>query len=703
MLGVALLALGCTPRARGPIMPVEASSPGVVPVKPAPPSMVTQTVAAATAPQQLFPEGTAVIVNMAGIGALLAILDLEVLLPKIRPIYDQASAFMTTSFGANLLDPSQWPLIGIDPKGPMGVALVDVPSTTFVLYATVSDPERLRGFADRLVSPQRLLPIFEDRGVVLKSDQESAPSLVLRDGFVFLVITDRTEAMVYDIPRQLASIDPARGLTASSRYVQAIAGGSPGAGLTAYLDLSAFLAAEEQRLMAEGQTPDMSWAEQELEMATGRGASSEELDRLRQQVGVEREMQRRGAERRMRGLEFGKRWLAGVSPIVFEFTASVSGLVGTIRAKMPETAPMRAMLRNAPEPSPVLMALNQRPAVMLGGSFDVPALLGELEALLRAEGEDVEKAYRELGTFLRVPEPRREILALLTGTGGAAMTVSEAALHEGRGGTSEIGFAVGLGVRETARAEALLATIWRLLPGKVGADRASGAHTLEDPDLGTIYAKVVAQQIVVTTDAGLLQRALAGSRTTLKLLQPAVVPVVSARDVAMQGLLDPVALTMLISSRGSSLGDLGEEKEPMQPYWLFPDVTPAKFDQVPRSAAYKAQMREWEALGGKIRKRSQVQARAQAQLMNELAACIGALAGNLREQPDGLVLAGGQMFGKGGLARAIELGSNLSSQRPGRDEVLDGLLTNRQELRSAMQRTRAKDVAAKLNLPLPPS
>lgn len=141
----------------------------------------------------------------------------------------------------------------------------------------------------------------------------------------------------------------------------------------------------------------------------------------------------------------------------------------------------------------------------------------------------------------------------------------------------------------------------------------------------------------------------------------------------------------------------------MQPYWLFPDVTPAKFDQVPRSAAYKAQMREWEALGGKIRKRSQVQARAQAQLMNELASCIGALAGNLREQPDGLVLAGGQMFGKGGLARAIELGSNLSSQRPGRDEVLDGLLSNRQELRSAMQRTRAKDVAAKLNLPLPPS
>jgi hypothetical protein len=706
MLGIALLALGCSPRSQSPVAPVVATAPNVHPVTPAPASAVATAVAVATAPQQLFPEGTAMIVNLAGIGALLGIVDLEALMPKIRPFYDQGATFLTSTFGANLLDPNQWPQVGIDPKGPMGAALVDARSTTIVLYATVADRERLRGFVDRVASPQRLSPVFEDRGVVLKTEDERSPALVLRDGFVFLVITDRPEAMVYDIARQLASVDPARALTATPRYQQAIAGGVPGAGLTAYLDLSAFLESEELQLMAAMTTSEPSWPERELELATGRGAPPEELDRLRQQIDSDREYQRRNFERRTRGIELGKRWLAGVSPIVFEFTGSLSGVTGTIRAKMPETAPMRGILRNASEPSPVLMALGERPALMYGASLDLPIVLAEFEALLRSDGGDLDKAYRELGELLRVADPRREMLAVLSGTGGFALTISEALLRgDGSKDTQELGFVVGLGVKDTGRAEALLAAIWKKIPGKVGKDPATGAYTLEESSWRKIHAKVVAQQLVVTTDAGLIQRVAAGDRkTTAKWLQPAAVPVVNARDAAMQGLLDPVAATLLISGRSSSYYyDSNEANEPLPPYWLLPDVPREQFDKVPRSAAYKAQMREWKALSEKIRKRTQAQGRSQAQTLVELARCIGVLTGNLREQPDGLVLTGGQLFGKGGLARAIELAATMTSQRPGRDEVLDELLTTRSQLMSEMHRVRVRDVAAKLNVPMPPS
>lgn len=366
---------------------------------------------------------------------------------------------------------------------------------------------------------------------------------------------------------------------------------------------------------------------------------------------------------------------------------------------------MRGILRNASEPSPVLMALGERPALMYGGSFDLPIALAEFEAMLRAEGEDPDKAYRELGELLRVADPRREILAVLSGTGGFGLTVSEALLRgEGSKDTQELGFAVGLGVKDTGRAEALLAALWKKIPGKVGKDPATGAYTLEESSWRKIHAKVVAQQLVVTTDAGLIQRVAAGDRkTTSKWLQSAAVPVFSARDAAMQGLLDPIVATLLISGRSSNYYDSSEENEPSQPYWLLPDVGREQFDKVPRSPAYKAQMREWRALSEKIRKRTQAQGRNQAQLLAELARCIGVLTGNLREQPDGLVLTGGQLFGKGGLARAIELAANMNAQRPGRDEVLDELLMTRSQLLSEMHRLRAREVAAKLNVPMPPS
>ena len=702
---VALLAGGCAPRAR-PGVAVSAA-PGIVPGAGA--SAATgvragasaatgvRAVAVATAPVQLLPDTTAVVLSIAGIDALLAVVDVDALVAKFRPIYEQGATLLTGTFGANLLDPAQWSMIGVDPRGPMGAALVDVRASTFVAYATISDPARLRGFIDR-VAGEPLLSVFEDRGLVLKDDADSSSAVVLRDGFVFLVVTERPDEATIDMARLLATIDPARGLAASARYQQAIAGGAPAPGLSAYVDPWALLQAERDRLATPRSEP--SWAEQELEAARASGAEPDVVAGLSAQIKREHEWERGNLERRARVLELGKRWLGGVSPVVFEFTASASGVVGTIRAKMAEAAALRAVLRNAAEPSPVLMALGERPVLMFGGSVELPVALAEFDEVLRADGEDPWRLYQELGVALKIAEPRREMLELLTGTWGFALTVSDALLRgEGRGDGRDIGFAIGLGVSDEARAEALLEMVWKQVSVAVGKDRVSGARTLEFPDYRTIYAKVVARQLVVTTDVGVIQRIAAGDlKATHRWLEPAVVPVMSARDAAMQGFLDLILAALLVSGRSSSGDDLSE---PMQPYWLFEDMKAEQLEKIPRSAAYKAKVREWQAFNAKIRKRNQAKDRTQAQQAVNVARSLGALAGNLREQPDGLVLAGGQMFGKGGLTRAIELMTDYIVPSNGRDEVLHALVEARGRLEREMQEIRAREVATALRVPTP--
>ncbi len=701
---MASLAGGCALRLP-PVAPEAAAAPTVQPVTRVSTNTSVRTVAAATAPVQLLPDTTAVVVNVAGIDALLAVVEVDALVAKYRPVYDQAALFLTSHLGANLLDPGQWHLIGIDAKGPMGGALVDVRSMTFVAYATVSDPVRLRSFFDRAAGADVLMPVFEDRGLVLKVDPDRPQALVLRDGFVFFVASDQPNEAMVDFARLLATIDPARGLTASARYQQAIAGGAPAPGLSAYVDLWAALEGEVASL-ARPRT-DPSFVEQELEMARATGAAPEVQDGLRKQVEQEHAWERRNLDRRTRKLELAKRWLGVMSPVMFEFTGSASGMVGTIRAKMPETAPLRAALRNAAEPSPVLMALGERPVMMFGGSIEVPAALAELEALLHADGEDPAQLYLELDKDLGIPDARREILELLAGTGGFALTVSDALVRgeslEGR----DVGFAVGLAVSDEARAGALLERSWKHVSQRlrgtgtaapVGKDRATGAHTLAVAGYRTIYAKVVARQLVVTTDVGVIKRIAAGtSKATHKWIAPAVVPVVSARDATMQGLLD-VMLAVFLSSNQYSRD---QRSEPMQPFWMFTDKTAEQLDKIPRSPAYKAELRQWQAVNAKIHKQERVQQRVQFQQVILLAQCFGVMTGNLREQPDGLVLAGGQMFGHGGLTRAIELGTDYLSQPPAFDEGLQKLREARVKHEGELQRIRVQDVATALKVPTP--
>ena len=87
-------------------------------------------------------------------------------------------------------------------------------------------------------------------------------------------------------------------------------------------------------------------------------------------------------------------------------------------------------------------------------------------------------------------------------------------------------------------------------------------------------------------------------------------------------------------------------------------------------------------------------------MMVTLADCLGVMAGNLREQPDGLVLTGGQFFGKGGLTRAFDLGVEQFSGTRGSDKIWE-LYSQRSALEEELRRIRVVDVATALRLPMP--
>lgn len=653
-------------------------------------------VAAASSPVQLLPDTTTVVFTAAGLPALLGMIDMDAVIGRYRTYYDQAAAELVRSLGVNLLDPAQWAGVGIDVDGAMGVALAEGRSKTMLAFVTLTDRDKFRGFLDK-VSGGSLVPVLEDRGLVLKTGPDAESAVVLRDGFAFIVSTSRPALASYDHARALATVDPSRGLTSSTRFQTAMASDQPARPLTVYVDVWGLIEAEfAGSLQAQAREP--SWAEMELERAQGAGASQEEQERLRRQVDDDRRWAEQRRQRQQTQYDVLSRWFRDMSPMVLEFTADRAGVTGRVRAKLPETMVWRSLVRNAPLPSPVLLALGERPVAMIGGSLDVLVAKAMLEDVMRAGGDDPAKEYAVFKQQTSI-DLERDLAPLLTGSGGLAMTVSDALLRgEYKQLEQEMGFAAAVGINSPQRAQALVdAAVPRVPRAKVGRERKTGAYILEMSDYRAVYVAVVGGHIVVTTDLGVIQRMNTGAQGSLaRVVAPAAVPLVTARDVAGQGMFDLLYPVILFMGRRYSTSLMQVE----EPYYMFPEVPRQKIDGVPKSRAYKAKLREWEAMAAKIRREEDASSRRKTRAISAVAEALGVQAWNLREQPDGLVLTGGHYFGKGGLTRAIDLGVEYFGQNPGGDKIYD-LYNARSALMDELRRIRVSEVALALGVPSP--
>ncbi|MBZ5709702.1 hypothetical protein [Nannocystis pusilla] len=611
-------------------------------------------VAPARAPIDLLPEGTGVVVSAASVRHVLRVVDVAALIGTYRPYYDQAAAYLEQGLGHNLLDPGRWPEIGVDPDRPVGGALLDAGSGSMCLFITLSDPQRFRQFLDRVGMKLGgdLESVYEDRGIVLGQESNAKTSLVLRDDFAFIVMVDNPSLAPHDFARELASVDPARGLTASPRWQQAL--GPAARDVVAFVDVARMMRAELEAQRRQGE-PSPSWAEQELQRLREQGGSAEEIARWQQVADEQRAAEAQHRERRQRERELWSAVFGPLGPIVFELSLGPQAIAGTARAQAPESSLLRRALGPSGAPPPALMAASERVLFGTGGRFDVAEGIAALDALLRADGKSVEALFADIQRNLG-GEPRAAV-EMLDGTVSFAVTTRDVSALVTAEGRSSLGFNLTLGFTNVVAAEALVAVTMAKLPGSplglagLKVKRGKGrSHVVTWPQWRDVHVALVGSTLTISTDPKFAANVERAPAKPWAPRQAQAAPVVTAPAGATL-LLDHALLLATFMA-----GAAGERYTPAQnqPYWRFPAVAHAAIEGVPESAAYRARLKEWQRLDAKIDRAEKAQARERMALAVAAADSLGSIALHVRETDDGLMTEGGQYFGPGGLARTIE-------------------------------------------------
>lgn len=697
LLAGLLCAGGCRPNAASAPAQPAAEAPAPQVERRARPLAPAQPVQPATAPAQVLPEGTGMVVTVASVQHLLRVVDLPALIARYRPYYDQASAGVEGVVGVNLLDPGRWAEIGVDAEGPLGMALLDTDAEVVCVFFTLRDPVRFRDFLDGLGRKLggELAPLYEDRGVVLGSERSQGSALVVRDGFAFAVFVGRPQRAPYDYARAIATVDPTRGLAGSTRWQQAL-GPAPPRDLVAFVDIGGMMRAELEAQLRRSEQGELDWAEHELARLREQGAPAEEIARW-EQIAIQNrqaEAVRRAQQRRSQ--EFMREVFGPLGPLVFEFSLGPKEVTGTIRAQAPETALVREIVRAGEGPPLALRAAGERVIFGAGGSVEVAAALRGLDALLQASGGGLEQASAGLERALDVRV--KELSDLVDGTASFALTLRDPKALSTAEPDRAIGVAMTLGVKDPAAAQALLRRVeGRLRPMlKLKHDARTRGFSAEVPGWRTLHAAVAGRTLTVSTDpqfAGRVERGAVGAPD--RWIPTPTVPVVTAQGIAgavMVDFLMPMGWMVARSHR-----DYAYDPSRQQPYWRFPDASHDRVDAAPQSAAYKAKLREWKALDARARKVEAERERRSTATMVQVSQALGSWAMNLRETEGGLVAEGGQYFGPGGLARAIELAIEGYQSR---DVAASAELHDRRiRVEQELQELRVRDVERALGVP----
>ncbi|PCC70222.1 hypothetical protein SAMN02745121_03457 [Nannocystis exedens] len=698
VLATGLVAAGCRPKPETATASPTASTtaPAATTSRNAAPP---QVVAPAQAPIDLLPERTGMAVSAASVRHLLRVVDGAALFERYRPYYEQAGAYLEQSFGHNFLDPARWPEIGVDPERPLGVALLDAGSETICYFVSLTDPDRFRSFVDRLGAKLggSLESVYEDRGIVLAQEPGARNQLVLRDDFAFVVMVGNQNLAPYDFARELAGVDPARGLTASRRWQEAMGPAAP-RDLVAFIDVGGMIRAEIEAARRIDDQGVASWAEQELQRLREHGGTAEEVARWEQVVAEQRASETQFRERRRREQELWSAVFGPLGPIALELSLAPEAIVGTARVQVPESAPLRRVVTAGSAPPLAITAASERVLFGAGGTLAVGEGLAALDSLLRTLGKSVDGLSAELQRNLG-GDPKAA-LELLDGTMSFALTSKDVNALARGGGKAELGFNLALGFKDPVTAAALVAVTMAKIPSsplglaglKVKRGKSRG-HVVTVPTWREVHVALVGSTLTISTDPKFAQQVERGPARAWEPRLAKAGPVVTAPGTAASLLLDHALLVGMFMARRhhESARYLPSQN---QPYWRFPSLAHEAIDKVPQSAAYKVRLKEWLRLDGKIERAEQAQERRRVEVALAAADSLGTLAVQLRETPDGLETEGGQYFGPGGLARTIErIGEGLAAV-----ETDYSIHEERGRVEQELQEIRVRDVERALGV-----
>ncbi|MBL8942575.1 MAG: hypothetical protein JNK45_05480 [Myxococcales bacterium] len=641
---------------------------------------------------ELLPANTMMLMDVAGPTRIAEILGRDALVQQFPKEYGEIVREMTKETGVDLLDPKELTGIGVDVKGRMGVAVIGVQPFTVGLYWSLSDAGRFRQFAVEMLRRQQkeIISVPMSGAELLRLDGMRA-ALILRGPLAMVVVRDGPEAKD-DLALKIATSDPNLSL-ANDRAFRKATGALAPADWTTYLDAGAMWSRVRS---AEEEKPESgNWAREELKTAKANGATPERIAELEQQAKDIDASEKQWADRRKAERDLVEKIVGESGHMVWTVSSKPGGLVGEGQLELGADGMVMKVLRNHPGTPALPKALSGRPIAMFTGATDVPELIALTDLFLRTEGT----SWAELGAEVKKDfelDVDADLKPLLTGTGGAAVTLDGKLTTLGPDLAKQIGMAIDVELADAAKATALLDRVGKRMVAEirrrkstdvaVKRDAKSGAWIVSVAKWRNVYVQVAGHHLVVSTDPALAKRITSGAAGDAAGQTPsAALAAASLPDAAFGGLLDMELLMLVTMGRSSFDGPFSAMAE---------DSESAK---VPKSKAYKAKQRELDRARADLKKARDAQAEKEATAMASAFSPWGAIGGNVTEQAQGLLARGGLFVrSKGGIAGALleSLTAVKAMEERRSSDAFMAELDRVQRLETELANIRAADVAA---------
>ena len=648
----------------------------------------------------LFPAETMGFIELSDPSEFLALLGPLDQIPEFSGVRSE----VRSRLGVDPFIEEGWRQAGLDPAGPIGVGLLEIDAEAGFAYAKLSDTEAFMDLLDRLlplITRGESLPATVEvgQGRMIRVNEEL--SIVIREGYVVGVFTDRPDRARRDYAATVATIDPREDLSHQPEFDWVAKRRSADDDGMIFVAPQAILAEAEREIGQSNNNSGTNYIRQELERARREGEPVEVIRDLERRLEEERQWQEDVNARQRAGLELAQRVFGSMGAAYFAGDLTDSGARFHGGTLIPGSSLIRDIFVPVTAESPLMRALDEPLLAGLDGHAKVDALVEVLDLLARAEGESLAEVNAEAQAELGV-NILGDFIPALDGRGGLMLTESKP-ITPGKVDFSKpeavaksLGLAAYLGLSQPQVVSDMFDRLARNpnLQGVLSQAKRGSGWTLDVPEWRKVGLRVVGNELVISTDTGLADRiakAKAGSQAS----------VLADANHPMRGPVANPALRMYQRWTWLALTSTNAPY-PESKDWLLDDIdsmghprlTMDEAMAVPKSKAFKKKLKEFDRLIEDINAHNRERARKEFELALEITESLGDLGMQVESLSDGLALHGLWQMAPG--VNPIELGSRVMMAGSASADwaEYDRLMTRRYELLEELRTQRRADLDA---------
>jgi len=587
-------------KAEGPSVEAAGDKEGPAPVEPAaekPKPEISAFPEGATALDEVealryLPPDTLMVVVAANTEELLDRLGRETLTKKYARYYEMAVAEVTQVVGQNILIPKNLREVGLDPSAPVGFALLDIPRPVAVAFAKLSDPDKFKttvyAVAGKLGEKMEPHVVGDALAICPRNDEEVC--LVIRDKHLFLHMADMSDEKALEATLRFAGRPLKNSLVDGERFKATVSNLKYGKDVAGYVDFGALAKAVMGVMDADDDWASSSTKYSEEELKKAQDAKDEAQikyweERIKEdKEWAERMKKRREAEQKMFSTLFGS--LGGGLSFGIELTDKAIKL--KTYTQMTEGSMMARAIKPGSGIPILLKALSKRPFYMGTFNIDVKTYMEFIDLLTATEGMSGQE-MRAMFTAATQLDLDRDILALLTGEGGFALTGQlEKVFDDEKELFAAIGGSAVLGVTDVEKANSVLEKLAALPLASDFVKKEGSTYVVPVPEWKNVYVSVAGKNIVASTDrefAGAVEKG-GGDSFVAKLDNPEMKALLEMEDMAGTALMDFGVFGYFVVGVGRA--EWGSE------------MAAAAHEDVPYSEEYKTAKKELDELTKKI-------------------------------------------------------------------------------------------------------